>query len=443
MMRITLAMVMVLCQLAWGDVVHLKDGRVLQGKVQRGPEGYIVTTEDGRTLTIPVDQVKLLEATNDPADADRAMQGLLSLRRAVQSLDDIDLILERYRRFVDQNANTPAAQEAQRDIEQWEQRKAQGLVKFAGQWVTPQVREEARLHSMDKAQQALQLLKQGRMTEADPLLREALEEDPQNITAMYLRAYLLAEQDQLVMAKKLLEETLSLVPDHVATLNNLAVVLWRQKQPAAAMVRYDRAMMVSPRNKHILNNVAEALHALPEDAQRASASQKAKQRFESQDAQLQAELEPTGWYRWGSTWVNRDQLNQLREAERQIQEKLDALAERFDQVQAIIRRIEGDLDGNARSMRQIEANSYIRDLDGNFIAVPYPPIYYDLQRDNANLVRQREAEVSRLQDLRQAAAQIRQQLPVPRYTGAQRPFGPQDAPLRALPSTVPASMPDP
>jgi tetratricopeptide (TPR) repeat protein len=439
MMRMAFTLVMILCSAAWGDVIHLKDGRVLRGTVQRGPEGYVVTTEDGKRETIPVDRVKLLEATNDPAGADRAMQGLESLRRAVLNLDDIDQILERFRRFVDQNPDTPAAREAMRDIQQWEERKAQGLVKFAGQWVTQRIREQSRRQSLDNAQQALQLLKQGRMTEADPLLRQALDEDPQNVTAMYLRAYLLAEQDQLVAAKKLLEETLALVPDHVPTLNNLAVVLWRQKQPAAAMVRYDRAMMVSPGNKQVLNNVAEALHALPEDARRGTAAQKARQRFESQDAQLQAELEPTGWYRWGSTWVNRDQLNQLREAERQIQDRLDALSAQFDDTQAAIRRIESDMEGNARSMRQIEASSYIRDWDGNFIAVPYPPLYYDLQRDNANLVRQREAEVMKLQSLRQAANEVRKQLPVPRYTGAQRPFGPEGAPLMMMPTTVPTT----
>ena len=442
-MRIALALILMLGGLAGGDVVHLKDGRILRGAVKRGPEGYVVTTDDGRRQMVPVEQVKLLEVTNDPADADRAMQGLLSLRRAVNSLEDIDQILERYRRFVDQNPDTPAALEAKGDIQQWEQHKAQGLVKFAGQWVTPQDREESRRQSLDKAQQALQLLKQGRMTEADPLLQQALSQDPQNVTAMYLRANLLAEQDQLVAAKKLLEEILTLTPDHVPTLNNLAGVLWRQKQPSAALVRYDRAMMISPRNKRILNNVAEALHALANGEQRGPTAQKAKQRFESQDRQLQAELEPTGWYRWGATWVNRDQLNQLHEAERKIQDRLDALSAQFDDTQARIRRIESDLEANSRSMRQIEAGSYIRDWEGNFIAVPYPPLYYDLQRDNANLLRQREAEVSKLESLRQAAAQVQQQLPVPRYTGVQQPFGPEGAPLRVEPSTSPASIPAP
>lgn len=442
-MRITLAVILIWGGLAWGDVVHLKDGRVLRGTVQRGPEGYVVTGEDGRTQTIPVDQVKLLEATGDPADADRAMQGLLSLRRAVNSLEDIDQILERYRRFVDQNPDTPAAREAQEDIRQWEERKSLGLVKFAGRWVTAQDREQSRRQSLDKAQEALQLLKQGRLTEAGPLLQQALAQDPQNVTAMYLRSSLQAEQDQLVAARKGLEEVLTLVPDHAPTLNNLAVVLWRQKQPSASLMRYDRAMRVSPRNKWILNNVAEALHAMGEDAVRGSAARKAKERFEAQDRQLQAELEPTGWYRWGSTWVNREQLDQLHEVERKIQDRLDALSAQFDQTQANIRRIESDMDANARSMRQIEADSYIRDWEGNFIAVPYPPLYYDMRRDNANLLSQREAEVSKLEGLRQSAAQTQKQLPVPRYTGAQRMFGPEDAPLKVEPSTRPASMPAP
>jgi len=440
MMRIALTLILIVCGAAWGDLVHLKDGRVLRGTVKRGPAGYVVTTDDGRQQTVPMDQVKLLEVTNDPADAAGAMQGLASLRRAVNSLEDIDQILERYRRFVDQNPDTPAAKEAQQDIAQWEQRKAQGLVKFAGQWVTPQQREEARRQSLDLAQQALQLLKQGRMTEADPLLREALGQDPQNVTAMYLRAYLLANQDQLVPAKKLLEDVLTLVPDHVPTLNNLAVILWRQKQPAAALVQYDRAMMVSPRNKPILNNVAEALHALPAEVARGTAAQKAKQRFEAQDKQLQAELEPAGWYRWGATWVNRDQLNQLHEVERQIQDNLDALSAQFDDTQASIRKIDSDMEANARSMRQIESNSYIRDLDGNFIAVPYPPFYFDLQRDNAGLLQQREQAIAKLDSLRQAAQQVQRQLPVPRYTGVQQPFGPEGAPLRIGPATAPTAQ---
>lgn len=425
----------------WGDVVYLKDGRVLRGIIQRGPEGYVVTTEDGRRQVVPADQVKSMEVTADPADEQGAMRGLASLRRAVESMEDIGLILQRYRRFVDQHQGTAAAQEAMKDIELWEGRQARGMVKFAGRWVMPGERDEAQRLSLDLAQRGMQLLKQGRLTEAEPVLREALGKDPENVTAIYLRALLLARQDQWVAARKLLEQAIVLVPDHVPTMNNLAVVLWRQKQPAAALVWYDRAMVASPENKQILNNVAEAMNELPQEVARGEAARKTRQRFEAQDRRLQAELEPMGWYRWGATWVNRGQLDELREVERRIQERLDELSARFDETQAEIRRADEDMEINARSMRQIEANSYVRDAEGNFIAIPYPPIYYDLQRDNAGLLHRREQAIARLQELKKAAQQVQKQLPVPRYTGMQQLFGPEGAPMRIGPAPAPATAP--
>ncbi|MGH7178380.1 MAG: hypothetical protein ACREJC_13460, partial [Tepidisphaeraceae bacterium] len=105
--------------------------------------------------------------------------------------------------------------------------------------------------------------------------------------------------------------------------------------------------------------------------------------------------------------------------------------------------IEREIESTQRSMRQIEAQSFMRDADGRLIRLAYPPVYYDLQRDLQKLQSSLSAQQARLVSLNDEFKKIETQLPRPKFTGVQRLIGPEGMPVMVLPqgAAAPATAP--
>jgi Flp pilus assembly protein TadD len=420
---------------AMGDIVTLTDGTRLEGEIKRVGSEWRVTTPDGQVIDLPADKVKSLELK---ARGGGGETGLASLRRSVENLDDLQQIIDRYQRFIEQNKNSPTATEAEKDLAQWQQRQQAGMVKAGDKWVTPAQRDEMRAQILATVSQARDLIKQGRLKEADGIVQEALSVDPQNVSALYLRGWLLLNQNQFPAARKAFETVNQLLPNHGPTLNNLALILYRQNQFPAAMNYYDQAMASQPNDTRILANIAEALNALPDNAKSSAPVKKTQQRFEQQQAAIEPQLAQRGLKRWGSVYVTSEEYDRLQEAEKQLKQKLDAMAADYDKTKERVTTIDRDFDANNRTMRLMEARSQVFNSDGQVVQLPLPQQYYDLQIDNQKLQQERNQALAYLEQLRQAAKLEQQKVPTPRFNGVQQPFGVEATPI-ALPTTQPAT----
>jgi tetratricopeptide (TPR) repeat protein len=417
--------------IALGDAIVLKNGTRLSGDVTRSGDYWLVTDDSGQILKINPADVQAIEKTPGagPASPDAAMNALASLRRSVQAVDDPKVALDKYARFLEQYGDTPAADEARKDIAIWKDRSDKGMVRFGSQWMSPDERAQQQAKSIAIAQEARQLIKQNRMREAETVVRSALQTDPNNASALYLLAVLEYTRGAWPAARKAFESVDDIVPNHAPTLNNLAVVAWRQNQWGAAMLNYDKAMQAAPEDERILSNFAEALHAMPDDARRSQVARAAIRRYEEQEARLVPKMMEKGLHRWGSGWVNQEEFERLRAAEDVIKQRLDALAVQFDQAKARIDDIDREIASIERSMRQLEARSYVQDIHGRFHRRPLPDLYYDLGRDIDILRTQRAQEIARMDSMKLQAKQIQQELPKPRYSGVQQIVGAEGTPL--------------
>lgn len=419
------------------DVITLDDGTTLEGSVKRVGDAWVVTDAKGIQTKLKPEQVKSIEVKSNSSPSSVAAR-LDSLRRSVTSLNDIPAILDRYKRFIDQNPTV--ADEAAKDVAIWQDRMSRGFVKFGGKWVAPDERAQLQGKSMLEASQARDLIKQNRLREADPLLREALADDPDNATALYLRALVQADQNQLGPAKTSLEATDRVNPGHGPTLNNLAVVLYRLRQYGPAMNVWDLAMQASPNDKMILDNVAEAFFAMPDDSRQGAPAKKAASRFAAQDLVLQKQQSQQGWYRWGATWVNGDQIQMLKAAEAQVQAQIDDLSSKYDSASARIQSILSEINDNVRTMHRMEAQNLGTDINGNPIRLPLPSEYYQLDRDNRQLDQERQDQLSKQQQYRDQARKLQQSFPVPKYTGVPRLIGVEGTPTPAFASPAAVVM---
>jgi tetratricopeptide (TPR) repeat protein len=430
-----------LARSASGDVLILNDGTRVSGDVKKGDRGYSVTDTSGQLREFSRDAVRSIEvsSTSQPKDVEESK--LASLRRSVEALSDLSAIIERFNRFVQTHQGTAVGTEAEGDLAVWRDRQAKGLVKVADKWVTPQERVDMIGQAISLADQARQLMKQNRVTEAQPLLDQALAIDPQNPTTLYLLGLIQYAQNKIPQARQSFEAVNKAVPDHPPTLNNLAVILARQNSAMAALNLYDSAMQAAPGTKAIIDNVAEALHGLPEQQRQNAVAKKVAHRFTDQDAQLQIALGQQGLFRWGATWVDQRTLDMLKAAEKEIKDKLDKMAADFDAAKTKVEDYDTQISETERTMRRMESSRYYRDAQGNLFTAPLPSGYYDLQRDLSSLKTDRDKQLKVLDGLRDSAVKIQAQLPVPRFSGVQQLIGPEGAPLIVPSASQPTSAP--
>jgi tetratricopeptide (TPR) repeat protein len=412
-----------------GEILHLNDGSTIEGVMKRTDDGYDITDAEGKLTHVPVEKVKRIEIGSKTSGVVETQSRLQSLRRSVENLTDIKAILDRYARFIDQYKDSPLVKDAQRDVEIWRDRQEKGMVKVGPQWMTIADRDALRAKGAAVAAQIRQLLLQARTKDAEPMLQQALEVDPANVSALYLRGWVLFKQEQLPASRKAFEAVQAALPDHGPTLNNLAVIYGRQNQALQAMNSYAAAMIAQPMSREILDNVAEALNALPQNQRSSVPAQKAYRVFTDQDALMQQQLAATGMHRWGSTWVSDTQFDRLQQIEKDVQKKLTEMSIDFDALTKKITGIQTDIDTNLKRMKSMEDSSYARDAQGNLYRVPLPSRYYDLERDNKQLQADGIALNGKLAQMRADAKLVQQQLTTPRFTGVQRVIGVESAPL--------------
>jgi tetratricopeptide (TPR) repeat protein len=425
---------------ARADVVHLKDGSFLRGEVRRDDGAWVVTDASGKQTRVEAQEIASMvlggSTTAPTTQPDPQLEKLASLRRSVESLDDIDQILQRYQRFIDTKPGDQIVRLAQSDVALWNQRKSEGLVKFDGEWVSDGERAARQVRSLALADDARTMIRQGRQAEADPLLQQALDIDPESPPALYLRGVTMYGDNQVATSRKCFELTRDAVPQHGPTLANLGLILWRQDAILPAVNYYDQAMAAAPLEQAILDNVAEVLEAIPKKFRDDLAVKRLSERFITQDQQLQQALKAKGLYRWGSTWVDDAQMEMLKRAEAEIREKLNEIEEEFDRVQVRIDRIDEDIEANKREMRRLEASRFFRDNDGRMVRKSLPSVYYDIKEDTENLLAERKDQEARLDEFREAARAVQARLPVPRFTGVLKILGVEYAPMPEMRATT-------
>jgi tetratricopeptide (TPR) repeat protein len=426
---------------ARADVVVLKDGTRIEGELERTDEGYNVSTADGRSLKVKSTQIKSVEvkAAATPDDARRRLE---SLRRSAENMSDLKVIINRYNDFLRRYGATPQADEARQDLLAWEDKLERHMTKAGGKWVTPEELGTLQEQSQSVAARARDHIAQNRLREAGPLLQQALDVDPKNPSALYLRGVVQYRQDQLGPARKTFETVGQLVKDHAPTLNNLAVIYWRQQNYAAALKNFDAAMLAAGSEggvaEGVLNNVAEALHALPKDQRNVALTKRVVLHFQEREEAMGKGMGKRGLFRWGSSWVEAGQLDKLQAKEKEIEDRIKDLEKEFEAVQARIDEVDRDIQDTERTLRRIEATSYVRDpVTGRTATAAPPRMYYGLQRDLQELKKERADHEAKVNGLRREAKLVKQELPVPRYTGAQKIIDAEGAPL--MPAMEPAS----
>jgi tetratricopeptide (TPR) repeat protein len=430
------------------DVVVLKDGTSLEGDVKHTDGGYDVTAKDGKVTHVGSYQIQSIQLGKSQ-DNGVASDRLGSLKRSVDSMSDINQIIKRYTDFIEQNKKTPAAADAEKELAIWRDRLGKGMVKVGPKWVTPEEQDQMLARVGDTVTQVQDLMKANKLKEAEPILKQALLIDPNNPQANYLQGVLAFRNEQLPLARRSFESVRSSLPGDAATLNNLGVVAWRQNQFVPAMTFYSEAMLAMPANKEILNNVAEALAGLRDEFKKQAPVQRASRLFIEQEARLEALMAQYGWYRWGSTWLDQRQLDDLKRAEKEVKDKIDKLQKDYDDLHKKFTDNETKIAKDVDFMNQIRNTvpTYQDANTGKFYPPEYPTAYYEASDEINKLQADNKVISNNLAGMRETAKRLDASKPKPKFTGLHQIIGPEGMPkigggrTEPDPSTQPAPAP--
>jgi tetratricopeptide (TPR) repeat protein len=371
------------------------------------------------------------------------MSALDSLRQASLHNSDIKQVISRYQDFIKRQTDPKVLSEANKDLQMWQDRQTRGLVRLGDKWMTTDERDATEKSAQEKSLPARDLILQARYKDAVAILQQALKDDPDSPTALYLLGLCQFAQGQAAPARKSFEAIIAELPGHGPTLNNLAVILWKTKSFGGALSTYQKAMTANPVNKDILDNVAEALHGVPDQLKIGPIYPPVAAMFRKQDTELQAQGAEQGFYRWGSAWVTARQLETLKAAQAKIDDQVKALGDQWTADEAKIKQMDQQISDDTRQMNFLQSQAVGNNAQGQAVQLTPPPLYYQLNGDITSMKTEQESLKKDEEKLKAQALEVKQSIPAAQYNGAPQMMGPDFAPVGqwASAGAAPSSRP--
>jgi len=434
--------VLQLTSLCRADALIMDDGTRVEGKIHKQDGQWIVIDAAGKETDVDPDRVKTFILGGGGATPQSAEQRLASLRASAQVLTDVHIIIDRYKQFIKDNAITSAGDDAKADLAQWQQRLDDGSVKVGARWLTAAERDQMAGDEAATVQRIEEMVQQGRDQDAIDAVMQALKDDPENPSALFLQGVNLFNRNKIPDAKTAFEKSDKSLPGRWSTLNNLAIVGWRQNLFGVAMNDYALAMTANPMNETVLDNVCEAMNLLTPADQKTPPVVKCAAIFARQDADLAKKKQADGQVRWGATWVNADQLPKLQQEEAADNAKLAAFLDEVRQTQSALQDAESRIQSDQQAMGQM--GSPVQDpnyaANGGFrnnIQIADYQQYQQMQQEVALYTAEAKQAREHLVEIQNQMARVPRTLTVPRFTGLQRFIGSEGTPIRPASTTQP------
>jgi tetratricopeptide (TPR) repeat protein len=327
------------------DTITLKDGQVIQGQLVRQGDSFLVQPDQGADFAIPISDVGKIVLSRSKNPQQEAIDQWEYIQFTITQQNDLPQIISTIQTYLKKYPNSPKLNDAQALLMQYTRYKAQSYIKYGGNWMTPNECNEAQQQVQTLVNGSIKSIHAGAPAQALDEARKALVINPGDGDAMIIAG--VAEysqghrQDALTWFNKLLNQD----PQNIIALNDAGVVSFALNinlQPRA-LVCYQTALNLASGNRMLLDNVAAAL----EDYQGNTSSflyKKLVQSFNSADQQMQVIMAQQGLYRFGGTWVNAVQKNQLDSQRMAYELQKNTLEANYDIALVVLQGISAQLN---------------------------------------------------------------------------------------------------
>ncbi|NNM84210.1 MAG: hypothetical protein HKL96_00395 [Phycisphaerales bacterium] len=293
-----------------GDEISLADGRTIEGTLQRQDGKYLITPAHGEPFTVGLNQVSSITLGPSPASPAYAHQVWQAVLANLKRTDDAGHAIAIIKAYQKKFPQSPDSAQAQSSLTEYQHIERQGLVKYAGKWVTPLQRQTLQRQIGRDVAAAEATLRAGDLQSASTKVQSVLKLDASDVGALVVGGVADYRMNHLPQSARLLGKAVKLAPNNAVAWNDLAVVSFEQRQQPQALNYYTKAINLASGNRLLLDNVAAALHFYNHD-RNTFLYKNLRHTFAQADTQMQLRLARQGLYRYGDTWITRSQHARL------------------------------------------------------------------------------------------------------------------------------------
>lgn len=454
---------------ALADIIELKDGRKFDGSMRRDGEMIVITGEDGKTTTVGASAVAKVTLQSNTPPAQLAVAEWTRVSVLLAKASTLDAVIDLHKKFLEKYPDQPVSADVRKSLAQYQSLVGKDVVKYRGQWLTKDmIRDQERAWETEAAT-ALERYKAGKLSDARQAATDALSGDPNNPIALALAGLASYRLNEVPKAKAFFTKLVSVDPGSVLAENNLGVIAFQQKQQPEGLIHYTKAIQAKPDNRLVLDNAADAmgsyLGSKDIDAYRNLARQ-----YGQAEAAMEADMAKRGLYRFGSTWLPKEQKEKYGADRQQILTAMAQLDAKYATAKQTIDQL--DLQIKEANTEYERATIDLANMNISSIGTQggYVPNYEAtravlsnnidmLARKKADLQARRDQASQALQPFFAEATRLKAalaELPEVAYTGVQRIMELQDvddppppAPLKintsaaATPAPAPPAAPAP
>jgi tetratricopeptide (TPR) repeat protein len=423
---------------ARADIIELQDGRKINGSMQRQGDMMVIKGDDGKTTTVPPAAiVKVTLQSNTPPDQ-LASAEWTRVQAQLNKATTLEAVIDLHKKFLAKYPDQPVSADVKKSLGEYEAMVGKDVVKYRGRWLTKDmIRDQERAWETE-AEAATKKYKAGKLAEARQAAVEALAADannPLNLAIAGLASYRLNE---LPRAKGYFEKLSAADPGNVLAENNLGVIAFQQKSQPEALVHYTKAIQAKPDNRLVLDNAADAMGAYV-GSKEIDAYRNLARQYAQAEAAMETEMAKRGLYRFGSTWIPKDQKEKLGTdrqhiltAMAQLDAKFTQARQSLDLIEQQLRQANADYDNTMTQMASLDLQT--THTRAGYFVTPYQRGILSSQLDalsrrKAELETQRAQATQALQPFFAEATRLKAalaQVPEAAYTGVQRIMEPAD-----------------
>ena len=453
-MKCTLLFVMallVVTAIARADIITLKNGRVVDGRLYRQNGHYVIKPTSGGVMVVGLGDVASVELQTTRNPAEKARQAWQFLIVQINRKKNVGRIIDLITTYLKTYPHSPFRSQAEKTLAQFQKYQTDGFVRFSGRWVSLKTRSELLAKCRWITQTARQLLRNGKIIQAVGKSRQALAIDPAYTDALIIGGVAERRLGNMPGATRLFRTVLAAHPRNTIALNDLAIVRFDQHEQPAALRQYQKAINLEAGNRLLLDNISAALRAY-QGSHRAILYRRLQRTFALADRQMRIRMAKKGLYRFGNTWVNARERAYLNRKNRAYQHRKENLAAQYkaaqielQSVNTQLRQIKRRIAALINTINYSEFNQEALFMQGVMIFLPNEAM---LNSDTAALTQAQSQQVklrtqrvqiqASIQNIRLAAAEITRKEPTAMRTDIQRMMLPGD--LKNVPPPLPLAI---
>ncbi len=434
------------------DLITLKDGRVINGRLYRDSDQYIIAPTKGQPFKVALNQVVGITLQTTASPARQATENWRYIQSQVKRSGNLTQIITLLHGFIKKYADSPKVPTARKYLAQFRHYRNAGFVQVGGHWMSSDQRAKLIALCAGQTAAAQKLLVAGKLAQAEAHVTAALQVDPKNVNGLILRGIIAYQRNNIQTAGHAFTAALQADPKNIVALNDQAVTLFRQRRQPAALVAYQKALHIDNGNRMLLDNVAAALQ-IYKKSQRTPLYRNLKSSFRLADRHMQARMARHGLYRFGAGWVDAKTARILEKRlaayrsrksalDSQYQINLVALQSVNTQIANVNQQINALI--NAINIMQINQGAIVNQT-GGFDLGNQAIVYSDVaalsqaQTHQMQLVTQRVSILAGIKSLKIQAAQLEKHAPRLALRPTEYMMLPMDQTNVPLPALLPAT----